>query len=141
MSEQANKLIEGDDIRSLMEQLGPHAAKWRMIGTNLGFRREELNAIQSQQNLAAEAPTSYLEKLLSQWAEWAKGDIRGTKSDPILKDLKNTYRQSCWAGKAGCWTENRLVILHPDFNHGCEYVVRVCWDSIVYYYSAYYSCS
>ena len=94
MLEQANKLIEGDDIRSLMEQLGPHAAKWRTIGTNLGFRTEELDAIQSQQNLAAEAPTSYLEKLLSQWAEWAKGDIRGTKSDPILKDLKNAVSRA-----------------------------------------------
>ena len=93
MSEQVEKKIEEDDIQGpggLVEQLDPHAAKWRTIGTNLGFRAGELDNIQSKQDV----PVNYLTELLTQWYQWYKGDSWGTKNEPTLKALKNAVSRA-----------------------------------------------
>ena len=63
--------LSDDNLPHLLDQLNVHAAKWRMIGTNLGFRAGELDSIQSMPTLIMQAPASYLNELLTQWLQWA----------------------------------------------------------------------
>ena len=51
---------------SLIQQLSSNAAKWKEIGIHLGFSANELNIIQSKPALHTEAPTSWLQEILSQ---------------------------------------------------------------------------
>ena len=74
----------------LYEQLETHAAKWRKIGTHLGFSQGDLDNIASNpQNLLAGAPESYLSAMLSKWLQWAPGDGRGSKQYATLSALKS----------------------------------------------------
>ena len=73
---------------SLIFQLSNCAAKWREIGTHLGFQQEELNTIQAKPLLLNDAPQSWLSELLSHWMEWAPGDSRGSEKYANLDDLK-----------------------------------------------------
>ena len=73
---------------SLIQQLSSDAAKWREIGIYLGFSANELNVIQSKPALFTEAPTSWLQEILSQWLQWAPGDSRGSTSYATLENLK-----------------------------------------------------
>ena len=72
--------------QSLIEQLGPHADKWKMIGTYLGFHQKELRLIESSPIHLMTAPGSWLSAMLEAWLEWKPGDSRGTVS---LESLKN----------------------------------------------------
>ena len=74
--------------QSLFEQLGPHAAKWREIGTYLGFRQPELNLIQSSPANFMGAPGSWLSAMLTEWLEWKPGDQRGSKEYASLESVK-----------------------------------------------------
>ena len=38
------------EIRKLLEKLDVHAAKWRIIGTNLGFDSGDLDQIQAEKS-------------------------------------------------------------------------------------------
>ena len=74
--------------QSLFEQLKSHAAKWREIGTYLGFHQPELNLIQSGPANFMGAPGSWLSAMLTEWLEWKPGDQRGSKEYASLKSLK-----------------------------------------------------
>ena len=78
----------------LFEQLQNHAARWREIGTNLGFAQGELNIIQASPLLLMGAPRSWLSTLLTQWLEWAPGDGRGSQVFATLEGLKDALRRS-----------------------------------------------
>ena len=80
---------------SLIQQLSSDAAKWRDIGIYfLGFSANELNIIQSKPALFTEAPTSWLQEILSQWLQWAPGDSRGSTSFATLENLKTALSRA-----------------------------------------------
>ena len=74
-------------LPSLVEQLWPHAAKWREIGTYLGFRQTELNLIQTSPMHLMGAPGSWLSAMLEAWLEWRPGDNRGSSESASLESL------------------------------------------------------
>ena len=80
---------------SLFQQLSQHAAKWRELGTYLGFKPGELDNIQDRPLLSSKAPTSWLSTMLSEWLQWAPVDGRGSTSFATLEGLKAAL------GKAG----------------------------------------
>ena len=73
---------------SLLQQLSQHAAKWRELGTYLGFKPGELDNIQDRPSLFSKGPTSWLSVLLSEWLQWAPGDGRQSTSFATLEGLK-----------------------------------------------------
>ena len=79
-------------MSSLLQQLSEHAAKWREIGTYLGFRPGELDNICG--DLLLHTPTDWLQKMLSQWLQWAPKDGRGSNSFATLEDLKAALNQA-----------------------------------------------
>ena len=54
----------------------------------LGFRPNELDIIQAKPMLLAQAPTSWLSEMLSQWLQWTPGDGRESKDHASVKSLK-----------------------------------------------------
>lgn len=65
-----------------------HAAKWRDIGTALGFKEGELENIQANLVLMTQSPPlSYLRQMVSQWLQWAPGDGRGSKGFATKESL------------------------------------------------------
>ena len=78
----------------LLEQLQIHSAKWREIGSYLGFRPSELDEIQARLLLLNGAPTSWLSAVLADWLQWAPGDSRGSTSFATLEDLKAALNQA-----------------------------------------------
>ena len=83
---QAN--ISTRHLPALMKKLKQHAAKWREIGTYLGFLPGELANIEARPYLSQSAPTSWLGAMLEEWIQWAPGDNRGSTSFANLQDLK-----------------------------------------------------
>ena len=79
---------------SLLQQLLQHAAKWRELGTHLGFKPGELDNIQDRPSLFSKGPTSLLSVLLSEWLQWAPGDGRGSTSFATLEGLKAALREA-----------------------------------------------
>lgn len=79
---------------NLTSQLNICAAKWRMIGTNLGFLPGELDSIQSNPMLTTGAPQSYIDQLLANWLQWAPGDSRNSKNIATLGALQAALRKS-----------------------------------------------
>ena len=79
---------------SLISQLNNCTAKWREIGTHLGFQQEELNIIEARPLLLNTAPKSWLSTLLSEWMEWAPGDSRGSTKYANLGDLKSAVSKA-----------------------------------------------
>ena len=75
--------------QGLYEQLKPHAAKWREIGTHLGFHQTELSSIQAKPALFMEAPGSWLSAMLTEWLQWKPGDNRGSMEYASLEKLKS----------------------------------------------------
>lgn len=73
-----------------------HSAKWRTIGTNLGFHPSELDGIQSKPMLFSEAPGSYLNELLTQWLQWAPdpADRASKRSFATLGALQSAVRRA-----------------------------------------------
>ena len=89
-SDDSIHLNEKDHYTKLLSQLRVHAAKWRDIGTYLGFQPGELNIIQSNPMLLTQGPPqSYLNTMLAEWFQWAPGDGRGSKDFATLGALKN----------------------------------------------------
>ena len=86
--------LSDEHIPSLTSHLNPHSAKWRMIGTNLGFHTGELDVIQTNPALMTTAPMSYLNQLLTDWLQWAPGDGRGSKSFATLGALQTATRKA-----------------------------------------------
>ena len=86
---------------TLYEQLSLHAAKWREIGTHLGFDQGELDNIESKPTLWHEAPRSWLREMLSEWLGWAPAAGEGEKSATCtLRQLKAAVSKcGCELGK------------------------------------------
>ena len=78
----------------LIYQLSICAAKWRQIGSYLGFHQEELNIIVARPSLQSGAPQSWLFTMLSEWMEWAPGDSRESKNYANLDDLKTAVSRA-----------------------------------------------
>ena len=79
-----------DHHKSLLEQLSRCAAKWREIGTNLGFKQGELDNIECipAHSVSTNAPNRNLCEMQTQWLEWAPGDARGSEDIATLEGLK-----------------------------------------------------
>ena len=79
---------------TLYQQLSEHAAKWREVGTHLGFHQGELNTIESKPSHYHGGPKSCL-SALSEWLEWAPRDGRGSVQCALtLNKLKEAVRKS-----------------------------------------------
>ena len=72
----------------LLEKLQTHSAKWKEIGTYLGFHPPKLDQIQARPLLLNGAPTSWLDAVLADWLQWIPGDSRGSTGFATLEDLK-----------------------------------------------------
>lgn len=86
-------LLSDDHLPILLDQLNVHASKWRMIGTNLGFRTAELDGIQSKPTLITEAPGSYLSEVLNQWLQWAP-DPTNKRNFATFEALQSAVRRA-----------------------------------------------
>jgi hypothetical protein len=81
--------LDDGDYSSIYVKLAPHAAKWRDIGKELGFKEGEMNNIQSNLVLLTQTPPkSYLREMLSQWLQWAPGDKRGSTDFATRESLR-----------------------------------------------------
>ena len=80
--------------RVLVEQLSQHAAKWREIGTELKFSQGEMKNIESNVNLSARSPESWLGEILSRWLQIAPGDARNSTNFATLEALKRALSQA-----------------------------------------------
>lgn len=80
--------IQSHHLTALLEQLSLYASKWRDIGRSLGFTPRELDKIQASKILISNAPNSWLQRMLSDWLEWAPGDIRGSTHVATLGRLR-----------------------------------------------------
>ena len=86
--------ISSRHLPGLIKKLKEHAAKWREIGTHLGFLQGELTNIQANPNLTPGAPTNWLGAMLEEWIQWAPEDNRGSTSFANLQDLKAALRDA-----------------------------------------------
>ena len=87
--------LDTSDHRTLLIQLREHAAKWKDIGTYLGFSQGELRNIQANPMLLIEEPPqSYLNYMLSEWLQWAPGDARGSTQFSTLQALKSAMNKA-----------------------------------------------
>ena len=77
-----------------MKKLKAHAAKWREIGTYLGFLTGELSNIEARPNLMHGAPISWLGAMLEEWIQWAPSDSRGSTSLASVEVLKAALRDA-----------------------------------------------
>ena len=75
----------------LLKQLHKHAAKWKTIGSHLGFLPNELANIEARPLLLHNAPESWLSAMLAEWLQWAPGDHR---SWTTLEALKHALREA-----------------------------------------------
>ena len=70
----------------LMKKLKQHAAKWREIGTYLGFLPGELTNIEARPYLSQSAPTSWLGAMLEERIQYGlQGIIEEAPALPICK--------------------------------------------------------
>ena len=72
----------------LFRQLCDYSTRWGDIGGYLGFTSGELKNIRHFPMLFANAPQSWLKRLLGEWLDWFPGDSRGSTSFATLDDLK-----------------------------------------------------
>ena len=82
----------------LYQQLSEHAAKWREIGAYLGFKKGEMDTIETTPSHYHGGPKSCLSAMLSEWLEWTPGDGRGSLLCATLKQLKFAVSK-CGLGK------------------------------------------
>lgn len=77
----------------IAEILAKHAAKWRLIGNQLGFSHDELDAIQSKVPLP-DHPHGCLSAMLEEWSQWPVGDqVYNATIDSLARSLRsNTVR-------------------------------------------------
>jgi hypothetical protein len=104
--------ITGEQFEGSKEILKQFRYKWRHIGTNLGFKPDELDAIESNRLLLGTAPLSRLFTMLSDWHQWTPTDTRGSKRHPTLHSLRTAV------SKAGLvWTAEELDKLQGKYNN------------------------
>ena len=75
-------------------KLAEHSAKWREIGTYLGFRPSELDDIHVRPILYGTGPKSFLSAMLEEWLRWAPGDQRGSTKYATLEGLSDALQKS-----------------------------------------------
>ena len=80
--------MNDDDHYSIYNKLKGKAAKWRVIGKELGFKEGEMDNIQSQPTLFIRGLEGYLSEMLSQWLQRAPGDGRGSKDFATKESLE-----------------------------------------------------
>ena len=91
----STRLTDFDCTSTLLQQLKIHAAKWREIGTHLGFRPGELDNIHSNAlHLSTDLTVYCLTEVLTRWLQWAPGDNRGSNSFATLEALKAALIQA-----------------------------------------------
>ena len=78
----------------MYQKLTEHSAKWRDIGTLLGFRPSELDEIQARPALYATAPKSWLGTVLAEWFQWSPGDQRGSIKCATLEGLSDALNKA-----------------------------------------------
>ena len=93
--------LEEKDHPRLLEKLSTHSAKWKEIGSYLGFLPSELEDIQARPLLLATAPKSFLHAMLAEWLQWAPGDIRESTGFATLESLKEALNKA-GLGETAC---------------------------------------
>lgn len=76
----------------LFDQLGEYSAKWKDIGTYLGFYQRQLDEISGRPGLFNEGPRGWLRAMLSEWLQWTPDDPRG--GSPTLAKLKTAVSKA-----------------------------------------------
>ena len=90
-----SSILTTADHPKLLIQLCEHAAKWKDIGTYLGFSQGELEIIQTNPMLFVQgAPRSYLNYMLSEWLQWAPGDDRGSTQFATLQAFQSAMNKA-----------------------------------------------
>ena len=85
----SNRLRRNQHLEPLFEKLEEHAARWKDIGSSLGFTVGELNNIEANAVALLRGPQGYLKTLLTQWMDWFPGDRRGSTGYATLEGMKN----------------------------------------------------
>ena len=89
-----DRSLNDEDHRELFTQLGKHAAKWKEIGTHLGFLPGDMATIEASLSLTIQGPKGCLSEMLAQWLQWAPGDRRGSIDFAKLSTLKSALREA-----------------------------------------------
>ena len=79
---------------ALYAKLTEYSARWREIGTHLGFYPSELANINSRPLLMPDAPNSWLNTVLSEWLQWSPGDQRGSTKCATLEGLSDALNKA-----------------------------------------------
>ena len=106
---EVDEVLDDSHLSVLCCQLRKCSAKWKNIGTHLGFSSGELDNIGATQNL--EGPVGYLRMMLAEWMEWAQEDDQGSKQIATLGALKDAVRK---AGNGR--TANSLSLTREETN-------------------------
>ena len=95
----------------LLKHIVNHAARWRDIGTFLGFLQGELDTIQAN---AISSPnvstvTVCVSTMLAQWLQWAPGDKRGSPDFATVTGLSEALSA---AGFGATAHDLRQIVLY-----------------------------
>ena len=82
------------DHSRLLEMLNIHSARWKEIGSYLGFLPSELENIEARPLLQATAPRSFLQTMLAEWLQWAPEDYRGSTDFATLESLREALNKA-----------------------------------------------
>ena len=88
LTDASSTKLSACDLTKITEYVKPHSHKWKEIGQGLGFTSDELSNIEARLTLLFGAPDSYLSAMLSDWWQWAPGDVRGSTNYATLDSLK-----------------------------------------------------
>ena len=106
----------------LFRQLCDYSTRWGDIGGYLGFTLDELDKIHCLPMLFANAPQSWLKRLLDEWLDWVPGDARGSTSFATLDDLK--------AALIKCGLETAANNLHGNILDSAIDLGKVIWSKV-----------
>lgn len=81
-------VVSCSHVRHIVEILAPHAAKWRLIGSQLGFTEGELDNIQIKV-LQYNCTIHCLNVMLDEWRQWP---VRSHATTPTLEELERVLR-------------------------------------------------
>lgn len=81
--------MEENDLDALFEFVENAAPQWRNIGTKLGFRKVDLDAITAKTGLREDA--HYFQELLLKWLNWAPPDHSLPYTEDLATALQKDY--------------------------------------------------
>ena len=107
-----------EHISDLTEFLASFAYKWRLIGTALKFRPQDLDNIQACQTLVTSSPLSFLVKLLEEWTQ----KIHKHALAPSVGTLKTALRSQTVALGAHAEDLKNAIVPSSSPDHTLPYL-------------------